>query len=70
MPIATKIYERNNVDSSEFTLGELNSVLKSSKGNKQPGPDNVIMELLKLLDSDNRKTRLKLMNGRWISKTA
>lgn len=52
-------------DSSLFTLVELELVLKSSKLNKQPGPDLIRMELFKWLDGSNRLLLLDILNQWW-----
>ena len=70
IPQQTEIIGPNNADEMPFTLEELSQSLKSCKNNKQPGPDNLQMELLKWLDRDNRKTLLNLINIWWCNKSA
>ena len=48
-------------------MDELNAALKASKLNKQPGPDQVTMELLKWLDKENRQLLLNMINSWWSS---
>ena len=49
---------------------ELNKALKAAKINKQPGPDEIQMELLKWLNTENRTLLLKLFNEWWRHKNA
>ena len=67
-PCQEKIYEFNNANESDFTLEELKQVLKSAKNDKQPGPDELIMELLKWLNNENKLRLLDLINGWWRGK--
>ena len=55
-------------DSSLFSLAELQEVLKNCKVNKQPGPDHVVVELYKWLDTD-RKLLLDILNQWWVDAT-
>lgn len=64
------IVRQNNADESLFRIEELNWALKVSKNNKQPGPDNIQMELLKWLNDDNRRRLLSLINTWWVTKSA
>ena len=64
------IVRQNNADESFFRIEELNWALKVSKNNKQPGPDNIQMELLKWLNDDNRRRLLSLINTWWVTKSA
>jgi len=64
------IVRQNNADESLFRIEELNWALKVSKNNKQPGPDNIQMELLKWLNDDNRRRLLSLINTWWVTKLA
>lgn len=64
-PSRAKISENANIVTDNFTLGELNKVLKSCKNNKQPGPDKVIMELIKWLNQDNKQIIPDLINEWW-----
>ena len=43
----------------------MDEAIKLSKNNKQPGPDNITMELLKWLDKSNREQLLALFNHWW-----
>ena len=52
---------------NEITIEELNAVLKKSKNKKAPGPDNLPMDYLKMLDEENRKELLKTFNS-WFNK--
>ena len=49
-----------------FTLPELTKVLKAAKLRKQPGPDNMIMELYKWLDHGNRLKLSSILNTWWL----
>ena len=69
-PSEEYIVRHNYADESLFRLEELNWALKVSKNNKQPGPDNIQMELLKWLNDDNRKRLLSLINTWWVEKSA
>ena len=62
--------EDNEADESDFTLEGLQHALQVSKNNKQPGPDKVIMELLKWLSKDNQLILLGLFNEWWRNKNA
>ena len=46
-PREDKIVEDNAAATAVFTMSELNDAIKATKANKQPGPDGIIMELLK-----------------------
>ena len=70
MPDAAPILLNNGADENVFTLEELNAALNSSKNNKQPGPDDLQMELLKWLNAANRQLLLRLINSWWQSKEA
>ena len=69
-PSDNYIVRQNGADESLFRLEELNWALKVSKNNKQPGPDNIQMELLKWLDEENRRKLLRLINSWWAETTA
>ena len=69
-PDAAPILLNNGADENVFTLEELNAALKSSKNKKQPGPDDLQMELLKWLNAANRQLLLRLINSWWQSKEA
>ena len=69
-PCRTKIIDNNFDDESTFTISELNDALQAAKCNKQPGPDGVIIELLKWLDAPNRDILLQLINSWWSNKAA
>ena len=70
MPDATFILNNNSADEGPFRLDELNWALKVAKNNKQPGPDDVQMELLKWLDDSNRRCFLHLINDWWVQRKA
>ena len=70
MPQDNAILDPNGADDSPFRMEELVWSLKAAKKNKQPGPDNIQMELLKWLDDQNRQALLDLINSFWISKEA
>ena len=70
VPDAAPILLNNGADENVFTLEELNAALKSSKNKKQPGPDDLQMELLKWLNAANRQLLLRLINSWWQSKEA
>ena len=61
----TKLEPLSYVTHPFFTLVELELVLKSSKLNKQPGPDLIRMELFKWLDGSNRLLLLDILNQWW-----
>ena len=69
-PCRTKIVDNNFADESPFVISELNDALQAAKCHKQPGPDGIIIELLKWLDAPNRDTLLLLINSWWSNKTA
>ena len=64
------IYSNTVNNDSCFSIEELNEALKSTKNGKQPGPDNLIMELIKWLDKDNREIVLNMINGWWSNEEA
>ena len=66
----TKKIENLEFKTEDFDLEELNTALKSTKLNKEPGPDLVRMELLRWLNKDNRKSLLELLNKWWRTKEA
>lgn len=65
-----QIFNNIRCNTTPLTLTELDKASKSSKNNKQPGPDNVSMELLKWLSEENRQRLLELLNNWWINKDA
>ena len=65
-----KIVDNNFADELTFTISELNDALQAANCNKQPGPDGVIIELLKWLDAPNRDILLQIINSWWSTKTA
>ena len=65
-----KIVDNNFADELTFTISELNDALQAAKCNKQPGPDGIIIELLKWLDAPNRGILLQLINSWWSNKAA
>ena len=65
LPSQSPIGLNINCDSSPITCHELNEVLKKSKVGKQPGPDQIVMELYKWLDSENRQHLLNIYNSWW-----
>ena len=50
------------IDDSQFTMDELNSVIKKQSNNKAPGTDNLRPELVKFLDDQNRSVLLQHFN--------
>ena len=70
LPDDTPILLNNGASENLFDIEELNAALKLSKNNKQPGPDGLQMELLKLLNSGNRQSLLNLANSWWFSEKA
>ena len=54
-PDLNPIYLPSGADESDFSHDELKYALKMAKANKQPGPDGIIMELLKWLNHQNRE---------------
>lgn len=56
--------------SEDFSTDELNSAIKSSKHGKQPGPDLIIMELIKWLNQENRYSLLEMINKWWNERKA
>ena len=53
-----------------FTFHEFEEALRLAKINKQPGPDNIPMELFKWMDATNRSWFLGLVNRWWAEKHA
>ena len=64
---ATQSKQRQTAD---FTMDELNEVIKLGKKGKAPGPDGITMELLKWLDHQNRALLLKTINEWWTNEEA
>jgi hypothetical protein len=52
-----------NVES--ITIKEVHEALRTSKSNKSPGPDDLTIELYKLLDDENLMTRAQIFNQMW-----
>ena len=48
----------------------METALRAAKSNKQPGPDELQMELLKWLDASNRARLLDLINNWWTERKA
>ena len=69
-PNNRKLVEENGANLDVFDLQDLNHALKQTKANKQPGPDGIVMELYKWLDTDNRQFVLNLINTWWIERKA
>ena len=63
MPYEPEIVHQNEADERPFTMEELSWSLNASKNNKQLGPDNLPMELLKWLNHDNRTVLLHMINS-------
>ena len=57
-------------NTDEFNMAEYNAALKSTKNNKQGGPDGIVMELFKWMDTTNRATILQVINQWWTKKSA
>ena len=53
-----------------LSLRELREAIKKTKRGKEPGPDNVRMELIKWLDNEALEELLSLFNKWWALKTA
>ena len=66
----SKIVEDNDAPIGNFSIEALNEAIKSTKSNKQPGPDGIVMELIKWLDRDNRLLLLTLINTWWSDRKA
>ena len=66
LPIQSAIGDTPVCDSSLFNISELNDLLKRIKIGKQPGPDQIVVELYKWLDSRNRETLLSILNSWWV----
>ena len=66
LPVQSQIGETAVCDSSLFTLNELNDLFKKMKTGKQPGPDQIIVESYKCLDSSNRGKLISILNARWV----
>ena len=49
----------------QFTLPEFDQTLKTTKNNKQAGPDGIAMELFKWMDAENRNFLLNIINHWW-----
>ena len=60
----------SGADESVFALEKLNAALKSTKDNKQPGPDGLQVELLAWLNRGDRQFLLSLINSCWRCKEA
>ena len=54
----------------QFTLLEFDQALKTTKNNKQAGPDGIAMELFKWMDAENRNFLLNIINHWWRHKQA
>ena len=54
----------------QFTLLEFDQTLKTTKKNKQAGPDGIAMELFKWMDAENRNFPLNIINQWWRHKQA
>ena len=65
LPSCRKIGDDPDSNRAPFSMQELNDVLKGCKLGKQPGPDCIIMELYKWLNSANRQTLLNILNDWW-----
>ena len=65
LPYNDLIGEKPTCDNSLFSLQELHLILKRCKVNKQPGPDQVIVELYRWLNTSNRQFLLDILNEWW-----
>ena len=54
----------------QLTLLDFDQALKTTKNNKQAGPDGIVMELFKLMDAENRNLLLTIINHWWSNKQA
>lgn len=66
LPIQSQIGDTAVCDSAQFTTTELKDVLRKIKIGKQPGPDQIFVELYKWLDSNNREKLLSILNHWWV----
>ena len=55
---------------ADFTMEELNEAISLEKKGKAPGPDGIIIELIKWLGHQNRILLLKTMNDWWNAEEA
>ena len=53
-----------------FNISEYDAALQTTKANKQPGPDNVVMELFKWMNHENKVWFLRLINFWWENQVA
>ena len=53
-PPNTPIIPDLNMNTALFDMEEMDNAIQLTKTNKQPGPDNIIMELIKWLNPINR----------------
>ena len=56
---------QNNFNTNPFSLEEMEIVLSKTKSDKQPGPDGLMMELFKWMDTGNREHILSILNKWW-----
>merc|ERR1711924_593213 len=57
-----KIHDSLIIKDEDFHIWELDYVIRKLQNNKAPGPDNVITEFIKWLNTNNRKRLLYIIN--------
>ena len=61
---------QHEFNTDRFTFEEYESALRTTKNNKQAGPDGLMMELFKRMDFNNRTWILNMINHWWVHKCA
>ena len=57
--------QKSNIKESNFTMDELDIVLKKAKTNKETGPDGLPLEFFKWLSNDAKEIVLEILNNCW-----
>ena len=57
------------IKTSEFSIDELNIIIKKLKNNKSPGPEGIPTEFFKLMDGETRLLVLDILNDCWKTET-